>query len=375
VTAKTQKSDTSSVLRVHLQFHLMELPRKISFGNLSHQLTYDLATPLLMLTEAGKIDSYELTGLFRSQDVEKKLGLYALERLSSEKKPILMIHGLNSSPLIWRRLSWAIYSDPELSAQYQIWHAFYPSGPPPFFNAMRLRMLFNDLLDEVFPADERSETPFVWLIGHSMGGIISRTFVVDSENKLWDKAFNVRSEQLGIPALELAEIEDIFKFSTQPTIEGVVFIDTPHKGSNQATGFIARLVSAVITLPKSMSRSIRSLWKAEGNNYVTPEMRPFVLASGPDSVRTLSPKNPLLMELSQLPPTVKSLSIIGSNRLADCSTFTLCPDLTDGVVPYASAHLPSATRELIVQSKHNSYQSGEAIALILEELKGSLSQK
>ena len=111
------------------------------------------------------------------------------------------------------------------------------------------------------------------------------------------------------------------------------------------------------------------------SNYITPEMHPYVLASGPDSVRALSPKNPLLVELSKLPTNTKSVSIIGSNRLADCSTFTLCPDLTDGVVPYVSAHLPSATRKLIVQSRHNSYQSVEAIAFIIEELKRSINQK
>jgi hypothetical protein len=375
VTATTQQSDTSTLPRIQLAFHLMTLPRTISFGDISHKLTYDLATPLLMLTEVAKIDGYELTGLFRSQDVEEKLGIYAIEQISTDKKPILMIHGLNSSPIIWRRLSWAIYSDPELSAHYQIWHAFYPSGPPPFYTAMRLRRQFNQLLNEIYVTNKKPETPFVWVIGHSMGGIISRTFVVDSENKLWDRTFNVNQELLNMPSRELTEIVDILKFSTQPTIEGVVFMDTPHNGSEQASGIIARLVSAIIELPISMGRLFSLFWKDDRNNFVTPEMKPYLSGSGPDSVRVLSPEHPLLIELSQLPPAVKTISIIGSNKLDDCSIFAQCPSLTDGVVPYLSSHLASAKRELIVQSEHNSYQSDAAISLILEELRASFKSK
>nr|WP_306288376.1 hypothetical protein [Pseudoalteromonas sp. WY3] len=56
-----------------------------------------------------------------------------------------MIHGLNSDPLIWRYLTMAILNDAVLSQRYQIWHVYYPSGPPPFFNAMRVRHLLSEL--------------------------------------------------------------------------------------------------------------------------------------------------------------------------------------------------------------------------------------
>lgn len=154
------------------------------FGSRQYALNYDPAAAYLCLVEVAVVDELEQSGLFNADKVEDKLGIYAIEPLRQDKVPVLMIHGLNSSPLIWRRLSWAIMSDPKLTERYQVWHAFYPSGPPPFFNAMRLRQRTDELLKHIAPDLTALAANNMVVIGHSMGGIISKTFVQSSATEL-----------------------------------------------------------------------------------------------------------------------------------------------------------------------------------------------
>lgn len=333
-----------------------------------YPLNYDPASAYLCLVEVAVADQLERTGLFNADKVEEKLGIYAIEPLSEDKIPVLMIHGLNSSPLIWRRLSWAIFSNPQLSARYQVWHAFYPSGPPPFFNAMRLRKHADDLLQHISPDLQAVAANNMVLVGHSMGGIISKTFVQNSGTALWDTTFYRPAAELSVDADTRRTLEDIFIFSAKPYVKGVVFIDTPHRGAATADGWIGRLASAMITLPKAVKNVFGNMWLALTNDDIKPAMRSYMRGFGPNSVDVLSPKHPLVQQLTLLPLQVPVYSVIGNNNAGRCADFASCPALNDSVVPYSSAHLPQAQAEYVVASQHNSYQSPQAIEFILKVL-------
>ncbi|RUO33819.1 esterase/lipase family protein [Aliidiomarina soli] len=342
-------------------------------GSRLYPVVNDLATSYLLLAEAAKIGEYELTGLFLSDQVEDKLGIYAIEQIVPHKIPILMIHGLNSSPMIWRRLSWALSSDPKLAERYQIWHAFYPSGPPPFYSAMLLKSKLAELKSELnFPSESLVNNE-MWIIGHSMGGIISRLFVVNSGMHLWDRTFSVGPDDLGLYEDDVEAFKEIFLITPERNVKGVVFIETPHKGSAISERFFARVASAIIRLPISMRELFSSIWKGGVEKFVKPEMKPYMTRTGPDSVRVLSPQHPLIQELSKLHPVVPFFSVVGNNNPATCSDVLNCPDMTDGVVEYSSAHMKNAQQEVVVHSAHNAYQSPEAIEFILEILAGSIS--
>ena len=333
-----------------------------------YALNYDPASAYLCLVEAAVADQLEKTGLFNADKVEDKLGIYAIEPLSEDKIPVLMIHGLNSSPLIWRRLSWAIFSNPQLSARYQVWHAFYPSGPPPFFNAMRLRKHADDLLQHISPDLQAVAANNMVLVGHSMGGIISKTFVQNSGTALWDTTFYRPAAELRVDADTRRTLEDIFIFSAKPYVKGVVFIDTPHRGAATADSWIGRLASMMITLPVTMKNVFGKMWLALTNDDIKPAMRGYMSGFGPNSVDVLSPKHPLVQQLTLLPLQVPVYSVIGNNNVGRCADFASCPALNDSVVPYSSAHLPQAQAEYVVASQHNSYQSPQAIEFILKVL-------
>ncbi|MDX3774286.1 alpha/beta fold hydrolase [Chromatiaceae bacterium AAb-1] len=346
----------------------MAVPANWQLAEKRLPLNYDPAAVYLCLVEVAVADQLETQGLFNAERVEEKLGIYAIEPLNRNKIPVLMIHGLNSSPLIWRRLSWAIFADPQLSARYQVWHAFYPSGPPPFFNAMRLRKRVDELLHMVMAEPDDIVANNMIVIGHSMGGIISKTFVQNTADTLWNTTFTKPPAELKVEAQTRQTLEDILIFQARPYVRAAVFIDTPHRGAATADGWLGWLASSMIRLPSVMKTVFGNMWLNLHGDEITPAMRRYMSRSGPNSVDVLSPGHPLLQQLNQLPFSVPVYSVIGNDRLTPCPTPLQCPALTDSVVPYNSAHLPQADAELMVQSRHNSYQSPEAISFILQIL-------
>jgi pimeloyl-ACP methyl ester carboxylesterase len=339
-----------------------------------YALNYDPASAYLCLVEVAVADQLEKTGLFNADKVEDKLGIYAIEPLSEDKIPVLMIHGLNSSPLIWRRLSWAIFSNPQLAARYQVWHAFYPSGPPPFFNAMRLRKLTDELLQHISPDLQAVAANNMLLVGHSMGGVISKTFVQNSGTALWDATFYRPAAELAVDDDTRRTLEDILIFTAKPYVKAVMFIDTPHRGAATADSWIGWLASAMITLPKTMKTVFNKMWLALSKDDIKPAMRGYMSGFGPNSVDVLSPRHPLLQQLTQLQLQVPVYSVIGNDDPARCSDVVSCPGLNDSVVPYNSAHLDAALAEIVVPSEHNSYQSPQAIEFISDILTSAASQ-
>jgi hypothetical protein len=95
----------------------------------------------------------------------------------------------------------------------------------------------------------------------------------------------------------------------------------------------------------------------------TPEEKAFHRGLNFSAVHTLSPRNPVLRSLAELPIDVPFHSIIGQHRPGPVETSS------DGVVKYASAHLDGATSELLVQSDHgvtNKPQTQTEIKRILQ---------
>ena len=336
-----------------------------TFGSKHYALNYDPAAAYLCLVEVAVVDTLEQSGLFNADKVEDKLGIYAIEPLQRDKIPILMIHGLNSSPLIWRRLSWAILSNPKLAARYQVWHAFYPSGPPPFFNAMRLRRRTDELLKYLSPDLQAPAANNMVLIGHSMGGIISKTYVQSSGSELWDRTFYKVPAELPVDDATRQTLQDIFIFNARPYVKTAIFMDTPHRGADTADSWVGRLASALITLPTAIKKVFGNMWLALTREDIKPAMRSYMRGGGPNSVEVLSPRHPLTQALNELPFSVPVYSVIGNAKLAQCTALKNCELQNDTVVPYSSAHLALAKEELVVQSAHNSYQSEQAIEFII----------
>jgi len=249
-------------------------------------------------------------------------------------------------------------------SRYQIWHIYYPSGPPPFYSALRTRDNLRSLLSEI---DNHNLPDKAVIIGHSLGGVIAKLLATQTNFNLWDATFNKRPDNL--LTAENATVRDIFIFEPVFKKNTVFFLDTPFKGSEAANSIIGYIGDFLVTLPSDFTHLFKDLIKRVGPHVITEKMRPFLIDYGPNSVQVLRPGHPLMNTLYDMPISGDSYAIIGSNGELKCENTTKCSAISDGVVSYDSANYRYAKENIIAPSSHNSFQSKEAIDFILSKLK------
>ena len=95
------------------------------------------------------------TGLLYPDRIKKLTGIYMLEPYEPGKIPVLMVHGLWSSPITWMEMFNDLRSDPDLRRDYQFWFYLYPTGQPFWRSATQLREDLAQLRKTVDPTGQR----------------------------------------------------------------------------------------------------------------------------------------------------------------------------------------------------------------------------
>jgi len=237
-------------------------------------------------------------------------------------------------------------ADPDIRRHYQFWAFSYSTGNPIAYSALLLR-------DDLRYAQQRYGFKQVILIGHSMGGILSRMQVTNSARAIWNEVLGPKADKLYTEIPDDSLVKRALIFDANPTVKRVIFVSTPHRGSTLATSGIGALGMRLIRLPFKVASAIpNSVAAALAPNN---DLRKFRV---PTSISGLSPSNPLFKALDKLPIEAPHNSIIGDRGRGDT------PNSSDGVVPYWSSHLDSAQSELIVPTDHGAMKSPKAVAEI-----------
>jgi triacylglycerol esterase/lipase EstA (alpha/beta hydrolase family) len=117
--------------------------------------------------------------MIRGEHMRGAAGLLFLQPYDPEKVPVIFVHGLLSTPSAWANVVSSLSSDPEIRRHFQFWGFAYSTGNPIVYSALLLRQ------DLVY-AEETYHFKQAILVGHSMGGIISRLQVTNSGRTLWN---------------------------------------------------------------------------------------------------------------------------------------------------------------------------------------------
>jgi pimeloyl-ACP methyl ester carboxylesterase len=319
---------------------------RVSIDGRSYPLAADFSIGPAALLAKDRPQRLGFIRMIRPAKFENTARLVRAQPYDPNKIPVLMIHGLQDTPATWAPLLNELRSDPEINRHYQFWAYSYPSGYPTPYSAELLRQEL-DRVDKTYPGHKK-----IVLIGHSMGGIVSRLMVTDSGMTLWDAYFGKPPDQVPMDSKDKELIESMLIFEHRSDVSRVIFCSTPHRGAGLATNWIGRIGIALTKLPTNII--------SVGVDAAKYAVMPGISARKvhvPTSIDTLSPKNPFVRTMNTLPIAdhIPYHSIIGDRGRGDT------PNSSDGVVPYWSSHLDGAQSEKIVPSEHGSHQNKQGM--------------
>ena len=309
-------------------------------------LAADFTVPLAVMLASTNPKKLELTRLLNPAKYAETARISRLQPYDPNKIVVLVIHGLMDTPATWTPMLNRLRGYEEIRRNYQFWFYNYPSGYPYPYSAAILRHEL-DAIEQRFPLRK----PMV-VIGHSMGGCISRLLITDAGDKLWMTLFKKPPEQVPLSPESRKLFADALIFQHRPEIGRVIFISAPLRGSELASNWLGRIGSSLVRSPVTLLKAGREELKI--TTFRSGELK---LKRIPNSVDTLAPTDRFVIAINTIPitPGIPYHTIIGDRGKGDA------PNSSDGVVPYWSSHMEGAKSELIVPSGHGAHQNPKAI--------------
>lgn len=281
-------------------------------------------------------------------------GLSLLRPYARGKVPVVFVHGLWLSPWSWSRMIEALEADPAIKEGFQFWTFGYSTGDPIPYSAHLFRGNLAEVRRKFDPDGTDPAFDRMVVVGHSMGGLLSKMVAVEPGDRLW----RVITER---PFDELMGAEDdrnLFRsglmFRANAGIRRVVYIATPHRGSRFDHGSIRRVGMRLVRLPDPLRAAHDRLVATNPPDF----FREYFRKGLPTSIEELQCGSPMLTGLSELncPPAVKVHSIIAVRPDSARN------DRTDGLVTYDSAHVNAVASEKVVSTNHFCQDHLEVIA-------------
>ena len=339
-------------------------------------LQSDLSTPLAYFLDNPKFreQTDSTLGLLDPHKSEKLRGVYMLEPYDPNRIPVVMVHGLWSSPLTWMPMFNELRSFQELRRNYQFWFYQYPTGQPFWISATQMRSDLFELRRTLDPELLHPVLDQMVLVGHSMGGLVSRLQTLESGEEFWRILSDEPFEKVKGDEVERQRLAAALFFHPNNAIKRVVTIGTPHRGSNYSNDYTRWIGRQIIKLPSSITDIGNSLLRQNPDLFRNTE-----LVTTTTSIDSLSPQSPIFptMLRARRAPWVKYHNIVGVVHKS--KWFGGEAELSDGIVEVDSAHMDDVVSEIMVESKHQDIHSKprailEVRGILVEHLRELCSQ-
>ena len=312
-------------------------------------LQTDLSTSLAYFLDSEQFreQSQATAGLINPQKTLEHRGIFMLEPFDPKRIPVIMVHGLWSSPITWMPMFNDLRSFPQLRENYQFWFYQYPTGQPFWSSATQFREDLARLREELDPRHDYESLDNMVLVGHSMGGLVSRMQTIDSGDRFWQTLSDEPFESVRGAPEAIAKLKTAAFFDANPDITRVITIGTPHRGSDYANDTTRWLARKLIKLPTMMVATAQDLVMQNPGVFQNAD-----LLINSTSIDSLSPDSPVFKAMLRSPNSgrVRYHNIVG---LVETGGWFSDPEInSDGVVDFASARIYDGESEIAVKAEH-----------------------
>ncbi len=361
--------------------------------------------------------------------------LFMLEPYDPNKRVLIMLHGLASSPATWVNLTNDIFNDDKLRENYQVWQVFYPTNLPILENRYQIQQLIKATYQQTDPSMSNRASSNSVIISHSMGALIARMMVSNDnlannlevlerqDKKLLSNANELQIDDTLRQALRSKDLGQRLKLEPLPQVDTAVFLSAPFRGTDYADRWFTRALRRVVYLPVGLVKTVTdnlATIAIQGDLAENP-LGALYLQNGASQLSNKSSFIELTKDikidervtyhsiianndaditqgLAQLQPNGAKIDLSKPLPKKDPSetynTATVAPDeesdianaplvssvtvnedisqaltetLSDGIVPYTSAHLDGAASETVITGGH-SIQSNPQTILTLRQI-------
>ncbi|MEG0487475.1 MAG: alpha/beta fold hydrolase [Acinetobacter sp.] len=274
--------------------------------------------------------------------------LFMIEPYQPNKKVIVLIHGLASSPEAWVDLTNNIMGDKVLRDHYQVWQVFYSTNMPIWESRYQINALLKQAFSQTIPNSVSSQDAV--LIGHSMGGVISRLLLSQADVRA--NVIPLLSDDERKFIYKYPSIMDRFQFEPIPNFSRAVFIASPHRGTAFADRWFTRSIRRMISLPGDFFESLKA------GNLIQKTSQAVKLGVATIGPSDLSDQSIFMQMTRDIQPKagLKYHSIMGNTTTSQNTEM-----MTDGIVPYKSSHLDLAISEKIIKGGHSIQETPDAV--------------
>ncbi len=347
-----QHADVNPSTECHcvLELHDPLMGKDIFVADRRVPLETDLTTPLAYFLDNPDFEQRKdvaTMALLNPDRAQSLKGLFMVEPYDPRKIPVVMVHGLWSSPLTWMEMFNDLRAFPEIRDQYQFWFYLYPTGQPFWISAAEMREDLEEVHDTLDPERQRPTLDQMVLVGHSMGGLVSKLQTLESGDDFWQLLSDQPFENLQADQELRSRLQQVAFFEPNPSIRRVITIATPHRGSEFANDYTRWLARKLIWLPSRLVRGSKQLHRDNPGMF-----RESDLLTISTSIDSLAPESPVLPTMLRVPrsPRTTYHNIVGLipkegivGRIAAGS---------DGIVEFESAHLDDVASEISVPADH-----------------------